>query len=90
MLMEVGEVSVELLLVIELQVHPVVNLVVLECDVILENCVPLFQDNFVPLGTSLKHEKTIIVLTIDQAESRTISSILLLCTYFEIHFEIFD
>ena len=32
------------------------DLVVLEGDVVLEDCVPLFQDDLVPLGASLKVE----------------------------------
>ena len=36
------------LLVVELQVHAVVDLVVLQLDVVLEDGVPLLQDDLVP------------------------------------------
>lgn len=40
-------------MVVKLEVHPVVYLVVLECDVILEDGVPLLQDDLFPTGASL-------------------------------------
>ena len=46
------------LLVVELQVHAVVDLVVLQLDVVLEDGVPLLQDDLVPLGASLGCKQT--------------------------------
>ncbi len=37
-----------ILLVVELEVHAVVDFVVLQSDVVLEDCVPLLQNNLVP------------------------------------------
>ena len=48
-------------MVVEFQVHSVVNLVVPECDVVLEDGVPLFEDDLVPLGARLRRDQLLQV-----------------------------
>ena len=43
-------------LIIEFQVHPVVNFVVLQLNVVLEDRVPLFQDDFVGPSSGLSRD----------------------------------
>jgi len=43
-------------LIIEFQVHPVVNFVILQLNVVLENRVPLFQDDFVGPSSGLSRD----------------------------------
>jgi len=45
------------LLVVEFQVHSVVNFVVCKCDLVLKYVVPLFQDNFLGLSSGLSSDK---------------------------------
>jgi hypothetical protein len=48
-------------LVVELQVHPVVDLIVLELDVVLEDGVPLLEHDLVPAGARLRRDQLLEV-----------------------------
>lgn len=45
------------LLVVELQIHAIVDLIVPKCDVVLEDGVPFLQHNFIPSGPGLRRNQ---------------------------------
>jgi len=56
-----GEKGIVALLVVQLQIHPVMDLVIFQSDVVLEDGVPLLQHDLVPLGSGLSRDQLLEV-----------------------------